>query len=117
MDDFPLDGPEQLIDSYTAQLRPLVRMIRQTIEPQLFADASVGEMLEGAPAELCVQLSEIWGAAEMMGVTATDLLIVFEPTDRFVIEMVTGLYCASRPGLFDSPAGLLDNSGLIPQPV
>ena len=116
-----LDPDDALTDRFEAQLRPLVRAVRVAVEDQIFADAgdaSVGRILQDAPAEACMQLSDSWAVADLVGVSSTALMARFDPIDRFVIEMVTGIYSDARCDLFGSQTGgLLDPSGLYAQPV
>ena len=94
-----LDPDDALTDRFEAQLRPLVRAVRVAVEDQIFADAgdaSVGRILQDAPAEACMQLSDSWAVADLVGVSSTALMARFDPIDRFVIEMVTGIYSDAR---------------------
>ena len=121
MDTDFLDTDDALTDRFEAQLRPLVRAVRVAVEDQIFAeagDASVGRILQDAPAEACMQLSDSWAVADLVGVSSAALMARFDPIDRFVIEMVTGIYSDARCDLFGSQtSGLLEPSGLYAQPV
>ena len=111
VDFFPTD--EGLTDRFEAQLRPLVRAVRSAVEDQIFAEpgnSSVGKILQDAPAGACLSLSDSWAVADLVGVSSADLLARFDPIDRFVIEMVTGIYSDSRCDLFEG-------SGRIAHPV
>ncbi|MFO0935286.1 MAG: hypothetical protein U0798_02085 [Gemmataceae bacterium] len=117
-----LNSPEDtLTDRFEAQLRPLVRAVRLAVEDQLFqdpGDCSVGRILQDAPADACLRLSDSWAVADLVGVSPADLLARFDAIDRFLIEMVTGIYSDARCDLFGQQStGLLDNSGLFAQPV
>ena len=116
-----LGSDDALTDRFEAQLRPLVRAVRDAVEDQLFADpgdASVGKILQDAPADACLRLSDSWAVADLVGVSSTDLMARFDPIDRFVIEMVTGIYSDARCDLFSNyPSGLLEPSGRYAQPV
>lgn len=112
---------EGLTDRFEAQLRPLVRAVRTAVEDQIFADpgnSSVGQILQDAPAGACLSLSDSWAVADLVGVSSADLLARFDPIDRFVIEMVTGIYSDARCDLFSrSQKSILDGSGRVAQPV
>ena len=116
-----LGTEEALTDRFEAQLRPLVRAVREAVEVQIFAEpgaASVGRILQDAPADACLRLSDSWAVADLVGVSSTDLMARFDAIDRFVIEMVTGIYSDSRCNLFShQPDGQLELSGLYAQPV
>jgi hypothetical protein len=116
-----LGTDDALTDRFEAQLRPLVRAVRVAVEDQIFADvgqSSVGRILQDAPADACVRLSDSWAVADLVGVSSADLLARFDPIDRFVIEMVTGIYSDSHCDLFDGVAnGTFQPSGRMAQPV
>ena len=121
MDTDFLGSDDALTDRFESQLRPLVRAVRVAVEDQIFSDlgdASVGRILQNAPAEACLQLSDSWAVADLVGVSSADLMARFDPIDRFVIEMVTGIYSDARCDLFGNQfSGLLDPSGRYAQPV
>jgi hypothetical protein len=118
-DDFGTD--DALTDRFEAQLRPLVRAVRDAVEDQIFADAgssSVGRILQDAPADACLRLSDSWAVADLVGVSSDDLMARFDPIDRFVIEMVTGIYSDARCDVLGSVSfNPLESSGRFPQPV
>lgn len=116
-----LGTDDALTDRFEAQLRPLVRAVRVAVEDQIFADlgdSSVGRILQDAPADACLRLSDSWAVADLVGVSSADLMARFDPIDRFVIEMVTGIYSDSRCDVFGNQhVGLLEPSGRYAQPV
>jgi hypothetical protein len=115
-----VDTTDQLTDRFEAQIRPMVRSIRATVEGQIFsesANASVGNILRDAPTEMCVQLADAWSIADLVGVSAEDLLSRFDAIDRFVIEMVTGIYSNSKCELFGPSAISVFDTGRFNQPA
>lgn len=121
MDADYLGTDDALTDRFEAQIRPLVRAVRVAVEDQIFADpgdSSVGRILQEAPADACLRLSDSWAVADLVGVSSADLMARFDPIDRFVIEMVTGIYSDARCNIFsDAHSGLLESSGRFAQPV
>jgi hypothetical protein len=112
---------DTLTDRFEAQLRPLVRAVRDAVEDQLFADAScssVGRILQDAPADACLRLSDSWAVADLVGVSSGDLMARFDPIDRFVIEMVTGIYSDARCDVLGNVQfNPFEASGRFAQPV
>jgi hypothetical protein len=110
-----MNDADDLTDDFETQIRPLIQAIRNALEEQLFTDvgdSSVGRILQDAPADVCVQLADAWSVADMVGVDPQSLLARFDPIDRFVVEMVIGIYSNSSCQLFDeSHASILDGSG------
>jgi hypothetical protein len=124
MDDTHLDDAtdrtDALTDRFEAQLRPLVRAVRESVEDQIFADAggaSVGSILQDAPADACLQLADAWAVADLVGVSSDDLMARFDPIDRFVVEMVTGIYSDARCDLFGGQTVSVFDTGRHPQPA
>jgi hypothetical protein len=116
--DGDFDGTDDaLTDRFEAQLRPLVRAVRDAVEDQIFADAgasSVGRILQDAPADACLRLSDSWAVADLSG----DLMARFDPIDRFVIEMVTGIYSDARCDVLGNVQfNPFESSGRFAQPA
>lgn len=114
------DATDELTDRFEAQLRPLVRAVREAVEEQIFSDegsASVGTILQDAPTDACIRLADAWGVADLVGVSSNDLMGRFDPIDRFVIEMVTGIYADSKAALFGTDSVSVFDTGRFAQPV
>jgi hypothetical protein len=114
------DATHDLTDRFEAQIRPLVRAVREAVEVQIFSDegsASVGTILQDAPTDACVRLADAWGVADLVGVSANDLMGRFDPIDRFVIEMVTGIYADSKAALFATDSVSVFDTGRFAQPA
>lgn len=104
----------ELIDRFESQIRPIVHEIRGCIEEQLFADlqhSSVGGILQQAPADACIRLADAWGVADLVGITPSDLLSRFDAIERFIVEMVSSIYCNSQCDLFhDETSPMFDST-------
>lgn len=113
-----LPADDRMLADLEAEVRPLVAEVRTAIADAITAPAAdgAGRLLAAAPVDACVRLADAWAVAHAVGLRPDRVRDRFDPEDQFVIDLVTSVYAAARPGTGPHPdlrelARLLDEVG------
>ncbi len=109
-----------------AEVRPLVEVVRAAIADVMAGPGGepAGQFLAAAPVEACVRLADAWADAEAAGLDTDSVKARFDAEDQLLIEIVTSVYTAARPGAgpvggvnLHEVARLLDGITITPPPL
>lgn len=116
--DTPIGTDERMLADLEAEVRPLVAVVRTALADAIAAPAAdgAGRLLAAAPVDACVRLADAWAVAHAVGLKPDRVRDRFDPEGQFVIDLVTSVYAAARPGSGAHPdlpelARLLDEAG------
>lgn len=108
----------RMLADLEAEVRPLVATVRTALADTITAPGpdGVARMLTAAPVDACVRLADAWAVACAVGLRPDRVKARLDPEDQFVIDLVTSVYTAARPGVIAHPdlpelARLLDEAG------
>lgn len=106
---------DRMLTDLEAEVRPLVGAVRVALAEVMAAaphDAA-GRFLALAPVDACVRLADVWAVAEAVGVPTAAVRDRFGPEDQFLIDIVTSVYTAARPGQGPADADLPELARLL----